>query len=546
MYEPEMLQPSLLYSEHLTSLPYDEVRQYEFEFDAHNIGSQDFSSLDTTPQSSPDFSFSIQDLEYICSHEYMDVQVDQPSVTLSTADFSTDFEERNVVFTSEIDNMLLYSMEGEESFIDVQQSILDIEDEWDLNLSMDATDFLMDLPNEGMEIDNQVTLIQPSLNLPIEGTEIDIRLILFHLVMAYGQAIENGHKELARAIVKHMNQTVSLVGNTMECLLHYSFSLDMKSDYLKLECKKNFYAAYMAFYQIFPYGKFAHFAANSEILKAIHNTAKIIHIYDFDLGDGLQWCSMIEALGHQQRELKLTAIKWSEGESTCIPQEWKFEETKRRLHDHSRSCNLNLKVDEMTLQEFVELKKIKRGDDDGEWCAFNCMTSLPHMGRARSRKDVTGFLSGAKEIIKHTCSEGIITFGDGDAWEKQKMSSNFTTFLDGHLMHYQALLESIEFTFPVHLKEARTLMECLFMAPFTSSHAQIKKWEETTECCDLESAALFELEGWKVSKESLVEAKEMIKEGESLYGVKIKGDCNNQLVLDWRGTELVKVSCWQI
>lgn len=138
----------------------------------------------------------------------------------------------------------------------------------------------------------------------------------------------------------------------------------------------------------------------------------------------------------------------------------------------------------MTLQDFIELKKIRRGDDDGVWRAFNCMTSLPHMGRARSRKSVTKFLGGAKEIIKHTCSKGIITFGDGDAWEKQKMSSNFTSFLDGHLMHYQALLESIEFNFPVHLKEARTLMECLFVAPFTSSQAQIQKWEETRECRD--------------------------------------------------------------
>ncbi|KAK1351588.1 nodulation-signaling pathway 2 protein-like [Heracleum sosnowskyi] len=534
MFEPEILQPSLIYSDNFTSLPYDVVRRCEIEFDARNIGCQDFSSLDTTPQPSPDFSFPLQDLEYIYPQEYTDVQVDQPSVTLSNDDFSTDFEERNVVLTDEIDNMLLYLIEGE-----------DIEDEWSLNLSMDATEFLVDFPNDGVEIDNQVTLIQPSLNLPTEGAEIDIRLILFHLVMAYGQAIENGHKELASAVVKHVNQTVSLVGNIMERLFHYSFSLDMKSDYLKLECKKNFYAAYMAFYQIFPYGKFAHFAANSAILNAIHNNAKIIHIYDFDLGDGLQWCSIIEALGHQQRELRLTAIKWSEGESTCIPQEWKFEETKRRLHDHSRSCNLNLKVDEMTLQDFTQLKKIQRGGDEGEWCAFNCMTSLPHMGRARSRKNVTEFLWGAKEIMKHTCSKGIITFGDGDAWEKQRMSSNFTAFLDGHFMHYQALLESIELTFPVHLKEARTLMECLFVAPFTSSHAQIQKWEETRECRDLESAGLFELEGWNVSEESLMEAKEMIKEGESPYGVKIKGECNNQLVLDWRGTELVKVSCWQ-
>ncbi|KAL7169573.1 hypothetical protein ACSBR2_034580 [Camellia fascicularis] len=137
---------------------------------------------------------------------------------------------------------------------------------------------------------------------------------------------------------------------------------------------------------------------------------------------------------------------------------------------------------------------------------------------------------------------GIITFGDGDVWVNSRFSSSFGSFLDGHLVHYQALLESIEWAFPNHLGEARTALECLFVAPLISSLAWIHKWEEMG-CCDLQLG--FGLEGCQVSKESLMEAMEMVSEGKSLYGVRIEGENNNSMVLEWRGIPLVRFSCWR-
>ncbi|RVW76500.1 hypothetical protein CK203_053340 [Vitis vinifera] len=73
---------------------------------------------------------------------------------------------------------------------------------------------------------------------------------------------------------------------------------------------------------------------------------------------------------------------------------------------------------------------------------------------------------------------GIITFGDGDGWEKQKNTSSFRVFFNEYLIHYQAPLESMEWTFPTHFAEARIAMECLFVAPHVSSLGWFQKWEE--------------------------------------------------------------------
>lgn len=79
-----------------------------------------------------------------------------------------------------------------------------------------------------------------------------------------------------------------------------------------------------------------------------------------------------------------------------------------------------------------------------------------------------GFLKVAKEFISSstncgTNNRGIITFDEGDACEKMKHCSDFGSFFEGHVQHYQALLESLRMNFLPHLKEARRAIECLFL-----------------------------------------------------------------------------------
>ncbi|KAK3019426.1 hypothetical protein RJ639_004144 [Escallonia herrerae] len=167
--------------------------------------------------------------------------------------------------------------------------------------------------------------------------------------------------------------------------------------------------------------------------------------------------------------------------------QWRFEQTRRRLYDHAKSVSLNLKVEEIRLGDLVrENEETKK------------------MGKA------------------------------------MKTCSGYTTFFKGCLRHYEALYGSMEYNFPTYLAEARVTMESLFVAPHVSSTYWLQKWEDIRESSSFQAGD--GKEGWRLSKESLKEAKEMVKEGETSYRVKMEGQNENEMVLEWRGTSLVRVS----
>ena len=99
-------------------------------------------------------------------------------------------------------------------------------------------------------------------------------------------------------------------------------------------------------------------------------------------------------------------------------------DTKRRLHDCANPFGLILEVEEVELQDLArKIKGKRKGGERREWLAFNCMWALSQMGRKRSRRHVLDFVRMAKEILasisvySNTSNRGILTFGDGGAWE---------------------------------------------------------------------------------------------------------------------------------
>ncbi|PON94328.1 GRAS transcription factor [Trema orientale] len=417
--------------------------------------------------------------------------------------------------------------------------------------SVDESDLWSPSSSTKSEASMDVTSVQPILSLPGVDMEIDNELSVFHLLKAIGEAMEKGQRELEEVILRCISEKVSPLGKSLERL---AFNLCQQVDtqcvdYLKQESLKNSEAAFKAFSQILPYVKFAHFTANSAILEATPDDIETVHIVDFDMGEGLQWSEMIAAAAMRKKALKLTSIRWDEEKETdSDPLKWSFGETRRQLLDHARSFGLKLKVEEMGIEDLVsEVKKAKKRGGGREFLAFNCMVGIPHMRSVRSRRLVMEFLEVAKDLLAansancRTSRRGIIVLADGDPCEKLKNCSSFSHFFDGHLVHYQALLESMESTFPDRLAGARMTMECLFVAPYISSLAWSQKWEEIKEGFHLKTG--FGFEGWSLSKESIVEAKIMVGE-DSCYEVRIEGQNGNEAALEWRGVPLVRVSAW--
>ncbi|CAN0927851.1 Protein NODULATION SIGNALING PATHWAY 2 [Linum grandiflorum] len=385
-----------------------------------------------------------------------------------------------------------------------------------------------------------------NLNIPGEGSELGNEISVFNLLKAYGEAMEGDHMELAEVIMASVSEKVTPAGDSLERLA-FNLSQDLRKevDYIKQEALKNYEAAFRAFYQIFPYGRFAHFAANSAMIESIPIVSESIHIFDFDIGEGVQWPPVIDALATMRnvKSVHLTAVTdWGEMEMETDqsgPAMWNFEEVKRRLMDHSDRVGLKLEIRGIRiddLREEIERKKMKN-ESKSEWCVFNCMVGLPHMRRVRSRKMVEEFLGLGKEMVSG--SGGIVTRGEGEAWESLEDCSGFGSFFERNMEYYRSLLESIELNFP-ELAEARMALECLFVAPFVSAEGWFRRWSEMGEMQG--TAAAAGVGRWRVSRESLEEAKEMVNERMTSYGVRIGGEEGDEMVLEWKGAPLVRVS----
>ncbi|OAY43756.1 protein NODULATION SIGNALING PATHWAY 2 [Manihot esculenta] len=387
-------------------------------------------------------------------------------------------------------------------------------------------------------------LVQRPLTIPNEGFEISFQVSMNHLAKAYGEAMENNQAELAEVIMRRISEKVSPIGEIRERVLYYAFQQfsdnKKQADYIKQESCRNFVTAFMAFYQIFPYGMIAHFTANSAILEAKPEHFQVLHVVDFDMGEGVQWSSLIMSLP-QHITLKLTAIKWREEDSDSGR---KFTETRRQLQDFSGSIGIRLHVEEMEIQDLAkEMKRKTKNGGKREWLAFNCMWALPHMGKRRSSRQVMEFLAVAKDVIADsaTNNKGIVTLGDGGDWQTMKNCNAFGPFFECCMGRYEALLESMELNLPVRLAEARLSMECLFISPYVSFVTLMQTWGDVKEgSCDFMKGLGFE--GLMMNNRSLMEAKEMVRQGETPYGVRTD---NNEIVLEWKGIPLVRVSSWR-
>jgi len=361
----------------------------------------------------------------------------------------------------------------------------------------------------------------PSMLFPGFDIVLDRELSIFHLLKAYGEAMGKGFICLAQVILTRLQEKASHVGTTMERLARYLLvqQPDPQYDYLKQECIKNYAIAFQAFYEITPYGRFAHFVANAAIHASVPRDIEVVHIVDFNIEDGLQWPPLLSALG-PERTVCITCIDMED--------DYRFKRTKERLACFAQTMGLKLRVDQLRLEELLDKRRVTSiGASGREWLVFNCMVGLPHMGmaNAKGKREVVQFIEVAQKLVASSRISGILTYGNG--------SSGHLPFSDGHLLHSHALFESMEWHFPSNLSLARTTMECLFAGTCVSSGFGLLD----------ELLIGSNLKGCRVSKQTLMEAKE-IASGCN-YGVKVRGDCGNEVVLEWRGSPLVRVCAWR-
>lgn len=167
-----------------------------------------------------------------------------------------------------------------ESFDDVFRWLCDDDDQ-----QMES-----EIPTDKSTENSPTLSITSSESFDSEAMEMESKTGIQNLLMAYAEAMGLQQRKLAEVIQKCISEKVNPNGQTLERLALNLFPCsENEKEYLKQESIRNFKAAFRGFYEIFPYGRFAHFTANSIILEVVPNHVHSVHIVEFDMGEGSHW-----------------------------------------------------------------------------------------------------------------------------------------------------------------------------------------------------------------------------------------------------------------
>ncbi|GLJ53818.1 hypothetical protein SUGI_1148780 [Cryptomeria japonica] len=375
---------------------------------------------------------------------------------------------------------------------------------------------------------------------------------LVHLLMAAAEAVEARNRDLASVILVRLKALASpFANNTMERLAAYlSHGL-----YARLEggrgaglfpsaspdCSPgDILASFQVLQEICPYIKFGHLTANQAILEAVQRERRV-HIIDFDIMEGIQWPSLMQALATRKEgapHLRITAITRSStgtrrGLSTV-------QETGKRLGAFAASIGLpfsfhqtRLDSDDMFRPSAIRVVK-------GEALAVNCMLHLPHMTH-RKPNSISSFLLGIRDLYPRilTLVQEHLNCKDPDSVPPS--ASSYTAHFMETFHHYSAIFDSVEASFPPQ-SVARSLVERIFFGPRISSTLASK------HCSDINQRSWSEFItsqlGFKSSPLSMFnqcQAKLLL--GLFNDGYRIEEE-NGNLVLGWKSRPIISVSCW--
>lgn len=389
-------------------------------------------------------------------------------------------------------------------------------------------------------------------------------LRLVHLLMAAAEALTgvNKSRDLARVILLRLKELVSPThGSNMERLAAY-FTHALHSllegaaggahnnnkhwnlipythDHHNHNHDHDLLAAFQLLQDLSPYVKFAHFTANQAILEAVAHDRRV-HIVDFDIMEGTQWASLMQALSSRKDgpHIRITALT-RPGKRSSIST---VQETGRRLTSFAASIGQPFSFHQCRVVDSDEsfrpsaLKLVR-----GEALVFNCMLHLPHHA-FRPKKSIASFMEGAKALNARmvTLVEEEVGLGLGLGFVGPFMDT---------LHHYSAMFDSLEAGFPMQGR-ARALVERVFLGPrIAGSLGRIyygcngKKEEEEREGGSWgEWLGAAGYRGVEISFANHCQAKLLL--GLFNHGYRVEELGRNKLVLGWQSRRLFSASIW--
>ncbi|ESQ38774.1 hypothetical protein EUTSA_v10028622mg [Eutrema salsugineum] len=282
-----------------------------------------------------------------------------------------------------------------------------------------------------------------------------------------------------------------------------------------------------------PYVNFGYFTASQAILEAVKYERRI-HILDYDITEGVQWASLMQALvckntGPLTQHLRITALSRATNGKKSIAA---VQEAGRRLTAFAESIGQPFSYHHCKLDTDAfsasSLKLVR-----GEAVIINCMLHLPRFSH-QTPNSLISFLTEAKTLnpkLVTLVHEEVCLMGN---------QSYLYRFMD--LLHqFSAIFDSLE------AGPTRAFVERVFIGPWVSSW--LTRIAITADDVEFECFASWkgwlETNGFKpvdVSFANRCQAKLLLSLFNDGYRVEELGQ--NGLVLGWKSRRLVSASFW--
>ncbi|CAL9155654.1 protein NODULATION SIGNALING PATHWAY 2-like [Musa acuminata AAA Group] len=392
-----------------------------------------------------------------------------------------------------------------------------------------------------------------------DGDEKGLRLV--HLLVAAAEALAGPHKspELARVILVRLKELVlqagagaGVGGTSIERLTaHFTDALQGLLDgSTSAHCggrnsfrdghlhhhTSDVLTAFQLLQDMSPYIKFGHFTANQAILEETLGERRI-HIIDYDIAEGVQWASLLQALvsrpgGSPPPHLRITAV--TRGGSRAM------RETGRLLAAFAASVGQPFSFSQCRLDADEQFRPAGVKVVKGETLVMNCVLH-PTMNNTRSgsASSVASFLRGAVEL-----GAKVVTLVEEEEQEQSEERGFVRRFME-ELHRYSAVWDSLEAGFPMQGK-ARGMVERVILAPRIAGavgRAYRDSKEEETDGRWGKWMAVMGFGRVRISCFNHCQAKLLL--GLFNDGYRVEEDGSNKLALGWKSRRLLSASVWK-
>lgn len=279
---------------------------------------------------------------------------------------------------------------------------------------------------------------------------------LKQLLIACARALAEHKLEDFEKLVEHARVSVSISGEPIQRLGAYMIEglvarkeASGNNIYRALRCKepegKDLLSYMHILYEICPYLKFGYMAANGAIAEACKNEDRI-HIIDFQIAQGTQWMTLLQALAARPRgppHVRITGIddpmsKYARGDSLGL--------VGKRLAAISEKFNIPVEFHPLPVYA-PDVTKELLDVRPGEALAVNFPLQLHHT--PDESVDVNNPRDERLRMIK-SLSPKVVTLVEQES--NTNTAPFFPRFLEA-LDYYSAMFESIDVTMPRDRKE---------------------------------------------------------------------------------------------